>query len=542
MFLLSSSKQMKKSEKKLLHQKNNFLPNSQLMEKIKKNLKIDKNKISIILFLLSLLFFTTIFYLIRHFMTNIDELDNIAAPFLMAQGEKFYLDIFNMHFPLPFYVAYFFTSFWANEGPSRAIAVFRLSLLFAYFIPFLLVFFSFKNKKTKNIFSFWIILMSLLAPLYHGNLYVSETFTTIFIASIFWVIAPIVLNLEKFSNYHLSLMILFASLAFWTQPLLILLFLLPLFFIRKKQFLSFISYSFILNIIPIIYLVLNGQFPAFFHQTIIFNSQTYSHFFPEQINNYSMFYQNIIVFFKNELYLFTHFYNATSISQFISHFIFFLFLIVVISKRKIKYLLAIILIFVETRSREIKIIPGQIYNFPIFPFLSISTASIFLLTAYFKKLKNKIILIIALSIVFVCVILNFKPIFLQSLSLGYNYEVFWSYRQRIGEDIAKLTKPDEKILIYPHNSDFYFFAHRKPFDKFVYWYPWINSVDEFRNERLKALRENPPSLIYYGNLSYKDNPKAYSEFFPDLLKNYINVIKDDEKTNYWLREDLKDRL
>lgn len=126
--------------------------------------------------------------------------------------------------------------------------------------------------------------------------------------------------------------------------------------------------------------------------------------------------------------------------------------------------------------------------------------------------------------------------------MGYNYEVFWGYRQRIGEEIAKLTKPDEKILIYPHNGDLYFFAHRQPLDKFLYWYPWIDAVDEFRNERLNALKETPPSLIYYANLAYKDNPRAYEEFFPNLLDNYVNVIKDGKETNYWLRNDLRDRL
>ncbi len=507
---------------------------------IKKYLK--KEIVHIILFLFSLFFFTVIFYLIRHFMTSLDEFDNITAPFLMTKNKKFYLDIFNMHFPLPFYVAYFFTPFWVNSGPSRAIAVFRLSLLFVYFISFSLVFLSFKNKKTKTSFLFWIILISFLVPLYHGNLYLSETFTTIFIASIFWLIAPIVLDLEKFSNYHLFLLILFATFAFWTQPLLIPLFLLPLFFIKKTQFLPFVLCSFILNIIPTIYLMINNQFSAFFRQAITFNSQTYSHFFPEQINNYSMFYQNIVIFFKNELYLFTHFNNSTNLFQFIVHFGFLSFLLIIILKKKINPILAIILIFIETRSREIKVVPGQIYNFALFPFLSISTASIFLLLNYFKSFKAKIITALIILMVFVCVVIDFKPILLQSLSLNYNYEVFWSYRQRIGEDIAKLTTPEEKILVYPYDSDLYFFARRQPFDRFLYWYPWVNSVKEFKDERLKVFQEKPPALIYYGNMSYKNNPNAYAEFLPDLLDNYINVVKDGKNSNIYLRSDLKNRL
>lgn len=529
-----------KKKNQSLNQLKSKIPS--IVGKIKERLPKKEGKISILFFLFSFCFLVFIFYLVRHFMTNFDELDGIATPFLMSEGKKLYLDIFNTHFPLRFYIGYLFTPFWVNEDPSRALAIFRLSLLFVYFISFLLVFLSFKNKKTKNFFSFWIILMSLLIPLYHGNIYVSETFTTIFVASIFWIVSPITLNLEKFSNYHLFLLVLFSSLAFWNQPLLAILFLLPLFFIKKREFLRFILYSFILNIIPIVYLVINGQFYDFWQQAVLFNFQVYSHFFPEQINNYSMFYQNIIKFFKNELYFFTHFYNSTSFFQFIAHFSFLIFIFKIASKKNFKFLLAVILVFIASRSREIKIVPGQIFSFGIFPFLSIAIAAFFLLGTFLKNLKSKIIFGLFCLIIFACNIIDFKPIFQQSLSLGYNYQVFWGYRQRIGENIAKLTKPEEKILTYPHNPDIYFFAKRQPFDRFIFWYPWFNSTSELRNERLKALQENPPSLIYYANLAYKDNPRAYEEFFPNLLDNYINVIQDGKKTDYWLRADLKNRL
>lgn len=501
-----------------------------------------KIKFSWVLFSFSLLFFIAIFYLVRHFMVNFDETDNLTSSFLMAQGQRFYLDLFNMHFPLPYYFGYIFTPFWVNQDPSRSIAIFRLSLLFVYFVSFFLVFLSFKNQKTKIVFSLWIILFSFLVALYHGNMYLSETFTTIFISSIFWLISPIILDLEKFSNYHLLLIILFASLAFWTQPFLGPLLILPLFFIKKPQFLPFILYSFVLNIIPIIYFLINGQFADFFHQTVIYNFQTYSHFFPGQIGNNSMFYQNIINFFKNELYLFTHFYTATNLFEFIVHFNFLLFLFLVLIKKKTKFILAIFLIFLETRSREFKIIPGQIFDFAFFPFLSVSLASIFLLLIYFKKIKNKIITVLSLIIIFVCLILDFQPIFLQSINLSYNYDVFWSYRQRIGEDIAKLTTTDEKILIYPYESDLYFFSHRQPFDRFIYWYPWINADRSLKEERQLSFKENPPTLIYFTEKPYKDDPKAYSNFFPNLLDDYINLYKDNQPTNYWVKPDLVNRL
>jgi len=503
---------------------------------------LKKINFSWVLFSFSLLFFTAIFYLVRHFMVNFDETDNLTSSFLMAQGQRFYLDLFNMHFPFPYYIGYIFAPFWVNQDPSRAIAFFRLSLLFIYFISFFLVFLSFKNQKTKIIFPLWIIIFSFLVALYHGNMYLSETFTTIFITSIFWLIAPITLNLEKFSNYHFFLLILFASFAFWTQPFLGPLLILPLFFIKKHQFLPFILYSFALNIIPIIFFLVNGQFAGFFHQTITYNFQTYSHFFPGQTGDNSMLSQNFINFFKNELSLFTHLNTATNLFEFTTHLGFLFFLVIVILKKKIKFILAIILIFIETRSREFKINPGQIFDFAFFPFLSISTTSIFLLLIYLKKIKSKIITVFFLIIILICLILDFKPIFLQSINLGYNYDVFWSYRQRIGEDIAKLTNPTDKILIYPYESDLYFFSHRQPFDRFIYWYPWIDADINLKKERLDSLQKDPPALIYFVEKPYQDDPQAYSKFFPNLLDNYINIYKDGQSTNYWIRADLSNRL
>ncbi len=475
-------------------------------------------------------------------MVNLDELDNILAPYLMSQNKFFYRDIFNMHFPLPFYLAHLFGPLWITQNPSRAIAIFRLSLLFVYFLSFFLVFISFKNKKTKITFSLWIILLSFIAPLYHGNLYLSETFTTIFISSIFWLSLPVILDLEKFSNYHFYLLIFFSSLAFWTQPMLIILFFIPFLFINKRQLYKFILISFFLNLIPLFLFLINNQIVSFFQQAVVFNYQIYSKFFPEQINSYSMFYQNLLSFLKNELVLLSSFDSYTSIFQFLVHLCLIVLFIVVSKQKKYKYILIFITIFISVNIRSIKIIPGSIYNFAIFPLLAISSASVFMIFVKTVKLKFKNLFFLIIISIFILNLIEFSPIFKQSLNRNYNYDAFWSYRQRIGEDISKLTNPEEKILIYPHDSDFYFFSKREPIDIFPYWYPWLDVNNEFKKIRIDALKNNPPALIYYGNLEYKTNPKAYAEFFPNLLDNYINLSKDNQSTNYWLRADLLDRL
>lgn len=84
----------------------------QLNWKSSKKLGTGKEKVIVFMvFILSLLFLFVNFYLYRHFMTSMDEYDNLTSAFLMTRGYKLYKDIFNMHYTLPFYwVELFFIS------------------------------------------------------------------------------------------------------------------------------------------------------------------------------------------------------------------------------------------------------------------------------------------------------------------------------------------------------------------------------------------------------------------------------------------------
>jgi len=96
--------------------------------------------------------------------------------------------------------------------------------------------------------------------------------------------------------------------------------------------------------------------------------------------------------------------------------------------------------------------------------------------------------------------------------------------------------------MYPHDVDLYYFADRMPPDRFTYWFPWINAYSEYKIERLYALKKNPPSVVYIGSLGYQNDPNHYAIYFPDLTKDYIPVVKNNEKTGIWLRKDLRERL
>ncbi|HUV71514.1 MAG TPA: hypothetical protein VMW25_00760 [Clostridia bacterium] len=503
--------------------------------------KLVKKHLPLLIFLISLSSFTFLFFIQRNFMTNIDERDQIVNAFLMANGLKVYKDFFTTHFPLPYYWVYIFTPFWTNSPPHRVISILRLSIVILYYLSFLAVFFVSRSRKTKTALCLWIISLSTFASLYHGNLLLSETFVAIFISSLFWLILPLVFAWEKINFVKSVLIFLFVSLAFWTQPLLAPLFLIPLLLIPGKILKKIFPSFFILNLLPLALFHLSGQLQGFWENAVWFNFRVYSSFFPERIGHYSMLQQNFISFFQNEISFLEPFSGFIGSWQFVIHAAVLGLLIWTIGKRNWRLSISFLLLFYGVRAREIKIIPGKIFNFGIYPLALLGSASfIALITFIFPK--KKIISLLALGLLFGLSIKESLPIINQSLKPGYNYHVFWSWRQEIGETINNLTQPEEKILIYPHDVDLYFFANRKPIDRFTYWFPWLDSVKRYHDERETSLKTAPPPVIYIGNFTYKNNPHLYAQFFPDLLNGYSQIAKNGQPTNIWLRDDLNQRL
>lgn len=502
-----------------------------------------KKHLPLLVFLFSLFSFTFLFLIQRHFMTNFDEYDHLAAGFLMKNGLKLYRDIFSHHFPFPYFWTNLFTPFWKPEAFARTISIFRMSLVILYLFSFASIFLSFKNKKSKAAFSLWIIILGIFASLYHGNLILSETFSALAIFSLFWLTLPIILDWEKPSFYKSILGVIFSFIGFWTQPLLLILFLLPILISPPKERLKILIITFFVNLLPLIYFSVFGQLKDFVEQGLWFNFKIYPEYYHEleKVYSKSQILQYLITFIINESYLLTHFFNSHQLLQFIFNLSIILLSIKVFLKKNWQYSLALLIILLSSRVREIKIIPGKIFNFGIFPFLTIASASSAILAVnYFKKHKvlSCIFIILLIIVSSICV----RPIITQSLKPGYNYHVFWSYRQENGEIINALSRTEEKVLVYPHDVDLYLFAQRQPIDRFLYWFPWINSVNKYQQERHLAIKKEKPSVIYFGDLKFKEDPDYYSQFFPSLLKDYSQIGKNGQPTNIWLRDDLKQRV
>lgn len=478
-------------------------------------------------------------------MGNLDENDHLTVGYLMTEGRLLYKDIFSHHFPFPYYWTYLFTFLWSDGNPSRTISIFRLSLTVLQLIIFATVFILSQKKITKILFSFWIILFSLFYSLYQGNLILSESFGAVFIAGYTWILLPILFIWEKYHFGKGIALIMLAALSFWTQPLYGLLYIIPFFFKQKREEklkLVFISVSTVL--IPLVILWANHKLTDFIEQAVWFNYRVYPKPFFNYIHPHSTLppiLLTVILFFQNEFKLFTSVSNWLQIFQFITHVSVYVILFTLIKRKEYMYSLIFILLLATSRLREIKVVAGVPFNFGIYPFIVIgSICAGMLLYSLFKKHKVSAI-VLGLTLVLSAAI-PMKPIFLQSLDRSYNYNVFWSPKQQIGQTIQSLTHSNETILVYPHDVDLYYFAQRLPPDRFLYWFPWIDIVEKYKKERLYALKNNSPAVIYTGSFTHLENKNYYAQFFPNLTNGYIQIKKENKPTGIWLREDLQERL
>lgn len=498
-------------------------------------------------FILSLLFFATIFFLNRSFMGNFDEIDHIVAGHAMKLGRSLYSGHFTNHFPFPYYWIYLFTPLWSAGGPARTLAVFRLSLLVLYLICYVLVFLTLKKNKSRYCFSMWLCIVSLFFVVYLGYIIITDTFIAIFVSSMAWITIPILLKWEKPNAYSHLFLIIFGSMAFWTQPMLFFLLFIPLLMMKeKKAIIRWFIFTLVLNLIPLILFYINKQLYEFLFQGIYFNFKVYSPYYYDMAGlkgNHTL--SLIILYIKNELLFLKGLSNPLQIVQFIFHLSFVWMLYKLIKSKNIRHIVLFLLLFFASRIREVKAAVGTSFDVGIYPFMLFACACfIFLIVELFKskQIKVKLFSLTLLIIVVVANILTFQQIFFQSLKPEYNYHVFWSPKQEKGSIIRSLSLPTESVLVYPHDVDLYYFSDRLSPDRFSYWFPWIDALPEYRKERLNALEENPPSVIYIGNLGYGGDKNHYARYFPHLIDNYIQVLKKGEKTGIWLRKDLQERL
>lgn len=505
-----------------------------------------KDIVSFLVFGGSIAFFSVMFFLNRTFMGNFDESDHIVAGYLMKSGRLLYSGNFSHHFPFPYYWVYLFTPLWSAASPARTIAVLRLSLLVLYLFCYLLVFLTYRSNKSRLSFSLWLIIVSLFFVVYHGYVVISESFDAVFISSIMWIVLPYLLKWEKPGRTAYFLLILYGSLVFWTQPLMGILLLVPFFMMKDwGTRLRFFLAAALMNTLPLMLFFLSGQLSDFLYQGLYFNFIVYPKYYLDSVSQGGTMLGTAALFFRNEYLLLTEVANPLQQVQFVFHLAFLWMLYRVAKTKNVRFIILFLLIFLATRIREVKAVVGVAFSSGMYPFILFAAACFVVLIYEMYRLPKRLGKAAAVVLLVYILGANFlasREIILQSLKPGYNYHVFWSYRQETGNTIKALSLPTEHVLVYPHDVELYYFADRTPPDRFTYWFPWINAVPEYRNERLYALQNNPPPVIRIGGVVFKGDSNFYMNLFPGLTRNYVPVLKDNKKTGIWLRKDLQDRL
>ncbi len=475
----------------------------------------------------ALLIYALTQFILRHFMVNFDESDHLAAGYLISQGQHLYRDIFSHHLPFPYYWTALFTPLWGE--PHRALAMFRLSLLAFNLIAFSSLIFINRSSRSLYSFSLWLILISLLSGLFHGHLVLSDTIGAICIAAIAWLNIPLILKWETPSTLRSVTTSIFALIAVWTQFLLAPLLLIPFLTENWKKCHPIILTQALGIMLPLAFFYLNHQLPDFMEQVFWFNAKIYPQYYVDISNHGTS--NHVILFFQNQLYWFTHFSTPLDLLQSLLNLGGLIFLAYIIYLKKWHPILIALLLFFATQVRGIKISPGTLFNAGIFSYLSFAfIAWTIFLFARNRKVQFTSVLVILIT-TYILITLNL-PIYRQSLQPGYNYHVFWSLRQEVGQQIQAHTNPDDKVIIYPHDVDLYYFAQRKPIDRFLYYFPWINDVPKYRQERLTALETHPPKVIFIGSTEFRNQPGYYLQFFPNLITNYTPIYESQYGTLY----------
>jgi len=474
----------------------------------------------------SIIFFTLSQYLIRHFMVNFDEYDHIAAGYLISQGRSLYAQIFSHHFPLPYYWTQLFTPLWTQ--PFRGITVFRLSFTLFTLLAIAPVAILSRSPKTIYSFSIWLIVVGLIASLFHGNSLLSDTFTAILLGSITWLSLPTILGWESTGFSRILCLTLLVVLSLWNQILILPLVLIP-FIIGSRQYWKYVIGIYLLGLgLPLLYFFFNHQLSDFYQQVIWFNYQIYPQYYFDLINHGTT--NQVLILLSNHSQWLINWSTTMNQLQAVIFIGFLGFNFLLIKQRNWRALIVIALLYASAHTREIKIFPGSLFNAGIYPHILITLIGWPILL--FQLKSHRWMAMLGIVLTSILGILLIKPIYLQSYQPGYNYHVFWSVRQDIGQQIQQVTSPNDPILIYPHDVDLYYFAQRQPIDKFLYWFPWINDVTWYRQERIDALQQTPPAVIFLGNPAFKDDATYYRDLFPQLLDQYQPIYESQYGTLY----------
>src|SRR3989344_5433408 len=449
---------------------------------------------------------------LRHFMVNTDEFEYLVTGYLMSVGKRPYIDFFTHHWPMPYVWSAAMAPFFTQGSPHQELAVFRSGILMLYAGIAVTLFLINKRDRTRQAMTLWLMVLPASMAIYHGQMALTDTFLAILISWLFWLTVPVTLGWEESSAGRDVTAVAVAAAMVWTHPGSVAVAIIPALISGKKIRTIVITGAAL--VIPLAVLAAGGMLMPFWKQALVFNQEVYAKFYPERRNNLTMSQQTWSDFWRNEAKLFTNLSWPVGVSQWLWHAGFWGLGIYAISKKNHRLVGIWLALFLTIHSREVKFFPGQMFNYALYPAVLTGTAALAI---------GRPVVKVALVIVIIASGVAAWPIFIQSAKPGYNYQVFWSDRVKLGEKVAKLTAKDETILAYYPVFDVFFFSRRLPADLFWYWHPWIAAGEGNSQDRQQTIERRIPAAIIPG----QEKPSQA------MVDNY-EPVKDEPQI--WIRK------
>lgn len=496
------------------------------------------NLIYVVIFLL--------FVLNSSYVSYPDEFINVLGGVSINQGLLPYVQFFDHHVPLAWYLASFFLIF-----SFKSFILFRL--YFAIF-TFLILFFLAKwiKKKNEDLFLYYLgfFFVYPLAGLYYWfHLYLADSLAILFFSVSFWILITQTLSKNRdnikpliFSSFFVFLMC-FSSLTFvYLGATLYLWHAYLIGFTKLKKLAIFLIYSISPYVFYVGYLFATNSFKDFYFANFVYNTELYisipnyvrgSNFNPPKfaatiVYNFLQGYMPLLSKIKHlDLYLPTGVLAGTS--SFVLFFLFF-------AKN---WILGIIYFFILSFSAPrsgLKTFDETDYQSGLFLVLGIASAFVVLyMLRNLKKENNLYEDLKRVSRFLIAVFLIFTTVFLISNFYG---KYFLRYTQQMPsiydssqtkDLIGSLIDDEDYFWIGPYEPNEIFYANKgKIPGKYPTLLPQFRESEVLKTEFIKQFENNTPKVIIYKNQASIFNTPAleFGKFFMEWMSDKYTQLED----------------
>lgn len=516
-------------------------------------MKVDSKKI----YLLVLFWFAVWFLIVGQYRGFNDAFEVICGGWFIKRGLLPYRDFFFHKMPLMFYL-----SFFVHLLQLKKIFWFRVFLLLFYCVNWYFLLNQVGNAFKKSILLFLLIL-PFLGSIFYFDMWLVGNPASLAIFSIYFVMFSAQdkkkFVLTKRQVIYLSIMFFIA----FNSSLSSMFALFPLFvYLLVKNFNNFKSFavlSFFLNLLFPIYFLTIGVVRDFFWANFIFPKFYFKYrlaepdelkygnlgifyrilkhnflYYIEKINILTAGIKNFIysskfinpIFFliKNSRFVPIDYFRYIWLvySELIKNFDFqmvifltyFIFLIVLLFRKKVGWMTATIFFIIGLRARSNEL-------FHLFPYYILGLGILSYLFVDFCK--RRVVLGGVITAFFLLVVLNFSVKeyagFLRDKSPIIKQETI-----EISKKIKSITYANDKIWCPGASNLTYFLAKRNPGVAYYFYFPVLHKVEKIRNDVKRDLVNREPKIIFFN-----------AQFANDLL---VLIEKGyNKKDNLYLKEE-----